>query len=141
MLHWEVSVLPLIVVALTNFILSWLYYSPATPWFRAWQTGVGVDPNKREMTEEDKKFFPILMLSALVSTFLFAYGLQVVVHSAGVTDLVGGALVGLVAWVGFSVTHSLSTLFEGRKPLVLVINQGLHLITYVGYGALVAVWR
>jgi len=141
MLHFEVSVLPLVVVALANFILSWLYYSPLAPWFKAWQIGVGADPNKREMTEEDKKMFPFQMGGAVVASFLLSYGVQVVVHSVGAADFAAGALVGVVIWAAFAVTHSLNTLFEGRKPVVLVINNGLYLLTYAVFGGLAAVWK
>jgi len=141
MLDFSVSWLPLLVVALVNFILSWLYYSPAAPWFKAWQVGVGADPTKREMSEEDKKAMPRLFGGALVSTFLFPLGLQILVHSLKVTDFVSGALVGVVVWVAFSVTHSLNTQFEGRKPAVLVINNGLNLVTYAAFAGLFAVWH
>lgn len=126
---------------LFNFVLSWIYYSPLAPWFRAWQTGVGVDPGKTEMTEDDKKAMPRLFGGALVATFVLPYGLQVLVHSLKATDFLTGAVVGLVAWAAFSVTHSLNTQFEGRRPVVLVINNGLNLVTYAVYAGLFAVWR
>lgn len=141
MLHFEVSWLPLVVVAVANFFLSWVYYSPVVPWFKAWQIGTGMDPNKKEMTEEEKKMMPLLMGGALVASFLFAYGLQVVVHSTPAGDFLAGAVVGVVVWFAFAVTHSLNTLFEGRKPVVLVINSVWYLVTYAGFGGLVAVWK
>lgn len=141
MLDFSVSWLPLVVIALGNFVLSWLYYSPAVPWFKAWQKGVGMDPNKKEMTEEDRRAMPRLMGGALVATFLLAYGLQVLVHSLKLADFGSGALLGLVAWFTFALTHSLNTQFEGRKPSVLLINNVLYLATYVVYGGLIAVWR
>jgi hypothetical protein len=49
--------------------------------------------------------------------------------------------VGLVLWAGFALTHSLNTLWEGRKPVVLVINNGLYLLTYLVYGGVLAVWK
>jgi hypothetical protein len=141
MLDFSVSWLPVVVIAVGNFVLSWLYYSPAAPWFKAWQVGVGMDPNKKEMTEQDKKDMPRLMLGALVATFLLSYGLQVLVHSLKAEDFVTGAVIGLAAWITFSVTHSLNTQFEGRKPGVLVINNVLYLITYAVYGGLFAIWK
>jgi UDP-N-acetylmuramyl pentapeptide phosphotransferase/UDP-N-acetylglucosamine-1-phosphate transferase len=141
MLDFSVSVLPLVVVAAANFVLSWLYYSPMVPWFKAWQKGVGMDPNKTAMTEEDKRAMPRLMGGALVATFLFSYGLQILVHSLKAADFVSGLLVGLVVWLAFAVTHSLNTQFEGRKPVVLVINNVWYLLTYALFGGLVAVWK
>jgi hypothetical protein len=141
MLDFSVSWLPLVVVALANFVLSWFYYSPAVPWFKAWQLGVGMDPNKTVMSEEDKRDMPRLMGGALVATFLFSYGLQVVVHSVKAADFGTGALVGAVAWLAFVVSHSLNTQFEGRKPVVLVINNAMYAVTYAAFGGLVAVWK
>ncbi len=141
MIDFSVSILPLLVVAFANFFLSWLYYSPAVPWFKAWQRGVGMDPNKTQMTEEDRKAMPRLMGGAVVATFLLSYGLQVLVHSLKATDFLGGALVGLVAWFAFAVSHSLNSQFEGRKPVVLMINNVLYVVTYAVFGGIFAVWR
>lgn len=141
MLDFSVSWLPLVVVAVVNFILSWLYYSPAVPWFKAWQKGVGMDPNKKGMTEQEKKEMPVLFAGAIVATFLLPYGLQVLVHSLKAQDFVSGAAIGLVAWFAFAITHSLNSRFEGRKPVVLFINDMLYLVTYAVYGGVLAVWR
>lgn len=141
MINLSISWLPFATVAVANFILSWLYYSPAAPWFKAWQRGIGVDPDKRSMTEAEKKAMPRLMGGALVSTLLFAYGLQVLVHSLGAKDFLAGASVGLVLWLGFVLTHSLNTQFEGRKPVVLLINNLHYLLSYALFGGLVAVWN
>ena len=84
---------------------------------------------------------PRLMGGALVEPLLLSYGLQVVIHSIKATDFGTGALVGLVAWLGFVVTHSLNTQFEGRKPIVLVINNCLYVVTYVVFGGIIAIWR
>jgi hypothetical protein len=140
MLDLSVSWIPFVVVAVANFILSWLFYSPGMPWFRAWQVGTGTDPNKKEMTEADRKAMPRLMLGALVATLLFSYGLQVVVHSAGAVDFLSGAVAGAVVWAAFVLSHSLNTQFEGRKPVVLLINNAYYLPAYALFGGLVAVW-
>jgi UDP-N-acetylmuramyl pentapeptide phosphotransferase/UDP-N-acetylglucosamine-1-phosphate transferase len=141
MIDFSFSWLPFVVIGLVNFFLSWIYYSPVVPWFRAWQVGVGMDPKKKGMTEADRKAMPRLMGGAVVASFLFSYGLQVVVHSVKATDFVTGLIAGIVIWAGFAVTHSLNTQFEGRKPVVLVINNVLYLVTYAVGGGVLAVWR
>jgi hypothetical protein len=107
---------------------------------KPWATALGTY-GKKEMTEAEKKAMPFLFLSGLIASFILSYGLQVLVHSVGAKDFLGGLLVGIAAWATFALTHSLSTLWEGRKPIVLVINNGLYLLTYALFGALVAVWR
>ena len=47
----------------------------------------------------------------------------------------------MVAWVTFTLTSSINTQFEGRKPVVLVINNILYAITYTLYGGIIAIWH
>jgi len=140
MLNFSISLLPVIVVAVANFFVSWLYYSPPMPWFKAWLIGIGADPEKREMTEEDKKAMPGIMIGAAASSLLISYGLQVLVGSLGAVTFLNGAVIGAFLWLIFSVTHSLNSRFEGRKPVVLVINSVLYLLTYAVFGGILAVW-
>jgi len=141
MLDFKVSILPLLTVAIANFVLSWLYYSPIVPWFKVWGKGVGMDITKTKATEEDLKNMPRLMLGALIATFLFSYGLQVLIHSLNATNFFNGAVIGFVAWFTFSVTHSLNTQFEGRKPVVLLINNCFYVFAYSLFGGIIAIWK
>jgi hypothetical protein len=139
MLRFELSVLPFIVITVANFFLSWIWYSPVL-FMKPWAIALGTY-GKKEMTEKEKKAMPFLFLSGIIASAILSYGLQVVVHSIGATTFAGGLVVGVVAWAVFALTHSLNTLWEGRKPVVLLINNGLFLLTYAGFGGLVAVWR
>jgi hypothetical protein len=138
MLRFEISVLPFIVVAIANFFLSWLWYSPVL-FMKPWAKALGTF-GKTEMTDREKKSMPFLFLNGLLASLILSYGLQVLVHSVGAEDFLGGLSVGVVAWAAFALTHSLNTLWEGRKPVVLLINNGLFLLTYALFGGLVAVW-
>jgi uncharacterized membrane protein len=141
MLDFSISWLPFVVVAFVNFFVSWLYYSPGMPWFKAWLIGIGMDPNKKEETDEDRKAMPRLMGGAAIATLLFSYGIQVIVHSLKASDFISGSIIGLVLWFAFVVTHSLNTQFEGRKPVVLLINNAFYLVAYIVFGGIVAVWK
>jgi hypothetical protein len=139
MFDFSVSLLPLIVLGLCNFALSWLWYSPvlfAKPWMKA----LGTDPG-HTMSEEEKKSMPWLFLSGIVSSFLVVYAIMIVVNSLKLTDFFSGIIIGITIWAGFALTHSLNTLWEGRKPVVLVINNGLFILTYALYGGILAIWR
>ena len=62
-------------------------------------------------------------------------------NSLHAKDFASGAAIGFVAWFAFSVTHSLNTQFEGRKPIILLINNFLYIIAYVVFGGIIAIWR
>jgi hypothetical protein len=134
MLVWNIYPIPFLAIAVANFMGSWLYYSPAMPWFIRWSEATGMD------SDMDKSAMTGLMAGAALSSLLFSYVLQVVVHSIEATDFATGALVGLLLWAGFALTHSLNTRFEGRKTVVLVINNGLYLLSYVAFGGIAAIW-
>jgi Protein of unknown function (DUF1761) len=139
MFDFSISIIPLFILALVNFVLSWVWYSPvlfAKPWMKA----LGNDP-QHKMTEEEKKRMPMLFASGIIASFLVVYGMMVLVHSLKLTDFFSGIIAGVIIWAGFALTHSMNTLWEGRKPVVLVINNGLFLLTYALYGGILAVWR
>jgi hypothetical protein len=141
MIDLKVSIVPLIAIAAINFFVSWIYYSPVAPWFKAWQRAVGMDTNKKEMTPEEKKQLPGLMIGAFLASFLLSYGLQVIVHSLKISSFITGMAVGIVVWFTFALTHSLNTRFEGRKPSLLAINNGLYIVTYSLFAGIIAVWQ
>ena len=141
MLVFSVSVIPLIVIAIVNYFLSWIFYSPVVPWFKSWELAVGMVSKRKEIREEVRKSPIIVMGLAFIATFILSYGLQVIIHSMKVNDFLTGTLVGVIAWFTFALTISLNTLFEGRKPLFLVLNNVLYLITYALYGGILAIWK
>lgn len=141
MLDYSISWMPFLGVAVLNFFGSWLYYSPISPFFKKWQLALGMDPNKKEMTDEDKKNMPRLMGGAVVASLLIAYGMGVLVQSLKLDTFSEGMVLGLFTWVTFAVTLSLNSQFEGRKPVVLVINNILYVVTYAVFGGVLAVWK
>jgi hypothetical protein len=139
MLDFTVYPLQLVLLSVVNFFLSWIWYSPLL-FAKPWMKGLGRSPD-HAMTDQEKKEMPWLFASGLVSSFLLVYALTVLVNSLWATDFLSGMCVGSFVWAGFALTHSLNTLWEGRKPVVLTINNGLFLLSYALFGGVLAVWR
>ena len=79
---------------------------------------------------------------ALGGSFVLAYVLAHFVRFAGAEGAWQGAQVGFLAWLGFVATTNLNTvLFEFRPLGLYLINNGYHLVSMLGMGALLAVWR
>jgi hypothetical protein len=123
----------IIVAALVPMVLGVLWYSPALfaePWMRA------VGRTREELTGAAVGY----MLSA-VAALLMSYTLARIVRWAEVDDLWNGALVGLLAWVGFVATVlAVTTYFGGRPRALWVINAGYQLVALVVVGAIHGVW-
>lgn len=129
----------LLVIALANFILSWLWYSPilfAKPWMKA----LGIKPD-HVMTQEQKREMPLLFGSAIVTSLIFSFALQFLCSKLGADDFVHGASIGILLWLGFTLTGSLGTLWEGRSKVVLLINNGLFAFSYALFGGILGIWH
>lgn len=82
------------------------------------------------------------LLAALAASYATAYVLAHFVKFTGAEEARSGALVGLIAWVGFVATTNLNTVLFELRPLGLyLINGGYHLVAMLGMGALLAVWK
>ncbi|HWS55261.1 MAG TPA: DUF1761 domain-containing protein [Pyrinomonadaceae bacterium] len=82
------------------------------------------------------------LVAALAASLVAAYALAYFVKFTGAEDARRGALVGLLAWLGFVATTNLNTvLFEFRPAGLYLINAGYHLVGLLGTGALLAVWK
>jgi hypothetical protein len=139
MLKFDLALAPFFAIAVANFLFSWLWYSPllfAKPWAKA--LGIKMD---RKMTEAEKKKMPLLFTGAIASSFALSFALQVLVRSVGAAEFGQGACLGGVCWLGFALTGSLGTLWEGRKAMVLLVNNGLFLLTYAVFGGILAIWH
>ena len=79
---------------------------------------------------------------AFLTSLLLAYVLAHFVKFTGAETARSGMLAGFWLWLGFVVTTNLETvLFEGRPLGLYLINNGYHLVGFLGMGALLAVWR
>jgi hypothetical protein len=79
---------------------------------------------------------------AFVSSLVLAYVLAHFVKFTGAETVRTGMLTGFWLFLGFVLTTNLETvIFEGRPLGLYLINNGYHLVGFLGMGALLAVWR
>ncbi len=129
-------------LAAANFLVSWFWYSPAGfggPWLKA--LGRAEARPLSALGPEERKRMVLLLACGALSSFLKVLVLAAAVSGLEAYSARTGAAVGLLAWLGFTLTSSLDTLWEGRKGVVLAINNGLFALTYILFGAVLALWR
>lgn len=134
MLSFSVNWLAVIVCAVANMIIGAIWYGAfANPWM----TGIG---KTREEIEENQSFVPFAI--AIVNSFLMAFILANVIAWSGATGLVGGLLIGLFMWLGFTgFTFASNHAFEGRKTNMWFINSVTYLVGLLVMGAILGVWQ
>lgn len=141
MLAFTLQIPQLLVILLANFLLGWLWYSPALPFMKPWAKALGIKPDPKKMSKADKARMPYLFAGALISSLALSFALQVLVRSLNATTFGAGAVIGLLLWVGQIIPYGLGTLWEGRKSVVVGINVGNYLVANVIFGGILAVWR
>jgi Protein of unknown function (DUF1761) len=128
-LNW----LAVIVAALVPMALGALWYSPllfARPWMRA--TG---------RTESEMRGASLGYALSAVAALVTSYALARIVRWAEVDDLLNGAAVGALVWLGFVATVLAVTIyFEGRRRSLWAISAGYQLLALVLMGAIHGVW-
>lgn len=77
----------------------------------------------------------------IIGDLIMAYVLARFIGHYGATDLLGGAFIGFMAWLGFVVTIMVGTIFYEKKPGELIaINAGYQLVGLVVMGAIIGMW-
>ena len=71
-----------------------------------------------------------------------ALALAVFIQAAGVTGVVDGLVVGLIAGIGFvAVALASNHAFEGKSLKLYLINAGFSVVQYAVLGILLAAWQ
>jgi uncharacterized protein DUF1761 len=127
-LNW----IAIIVAAIVPMVLGALWYGPlfAEPWLHA------VGRTREELTGAQLGY----VISA-ISALVMSYALARIVRWADVDDLWNGALVGVLAWLGFVATVLAgTTYYSGRPRALFFINAGYWLVAMVIVGAIHGAW-
>ncbi len=142
----DINWLAVIVATLANMVIGALWYSPllfAKPWIAGVEKTIGKEVfqalhQRMKSPQVAAKTYGL----ALVTAFLMAYIMGLIVDYRPADTLGEGALVGLVVWLGFVATTSLYTvLFEGRSLRVYVITNAHILTAFVVSGAILGLWQ
>ena len=128
-------------LALANFFMGWLWYSPVAPWFKAWVKAAGLPSDPSKMSKEAKKAMPLLFGGAIFSSFALSFALQFFVRSLHAETFGVGAVIGVMLWLGMVLPVLLGTLWEGRKGVLVRINLGNYLVVNAVFGGVLAIWR
>jgi ethanolamine transporter EutH len=85
---------------------------------------------------------PKAAAASIVTVALMAYVLALVLGAMEVSSVLDGAIVGVVAWLGFVFTTVMAiALFERRSFLYVAVTAGQPLLALVAMGAVIGAWR
>ena len=128
-----------IVAALATFFLGAVWYSAL--FGKLWIRMQGYTEEQVKQMQADLN--PATFFGGmLVSYFLVAFVVAVLVTGMDLRSAVAGATLGLLLWLGLAAAIHMTGHLASNKPIgAFLIDTGYQLIYLVGMGALIAAWR
>jgi len=123
-----------IIAAVVKFLIGWGWYAP--PVFgKRWQDLSKISP------EQSRSGLAPAIVVQIIGDLIMAYILARFIIHYGATDLIGGAFIGFMAWLGFVATIMAGAIFyEKRPPQLVAINAGYQLVGIVVMGVILGIW-
>jgi len=139
--YMGVNLWAVLVCALADMVLGFLWYSPvlfANPWMKL----MGYDPNdKAKIAEMQQSAGPSYAMS-FVASLLAAAVLGKIITISTVTTALDGMKIGVAIWLGFVTTVQLTGALFSRQPAKLyAINTGYQMVCFVVMGGILGAWR
>ena len=129
----SISWLGVLIAAVAKFLIGFAWYSPilfVKPWLEL--TGL--------TNEKVQAGLMRALIAESVGNLIMAYVLARFIAHYGSNDLIGGAFIGFMAWLGFVATVMANQIFYEQKPQQLIfINAGYMLVSLIVMGAIIGI--
>lgn len=127
----SISWLAVIIAAVAKFLIGFVWYSPLM-FVKPWLALSGMT------NEKVQAGLPVALVAEGVGNLIMAFVLAWVISYYGDVTLVGGALVGFLAFLGFVAPVLANQVFYEQKPQeLIVINAGYMVVALVVMGAII----
>jgi hypothetical protein len=138
----EINVWAVLVAAIANFIIGFLFHGPL--FGKTWMRLANVSPTGNE------KFSDMIpqMFKNLLANFIFAYALATI-HlfavtsslSSGGSNMWNGMGCGFLVWIGFVVTSSsMEVIWMKRSTKLWLFEMFASLVSILAMGAIIGAW-
>lgn len=129
--YWAVAV-----AWVVNCAVGAFWYSPAG-FAKQWKSYTGIDLMKIPDKEATK-----ILLSVVVSGFVQAFTLAVLLHSIGTATVLEGIVAGLVIWAGLVTATTVGvTLYSRRSWKFFWLNSAYFLVVILINSIIITVWK
>jgi hypothetical protein len=135
----SINFLPIVVSSLVGFGLSSLWYSPIL-FGKEWTESQKFSLDKLDAMNKSNVVQSYIL--QFVFTLITFTVLAFIISMADVRSSTDGAFLGLLAWLGFIVPTSLSSLLWKKETFTLVLIDSINylLILTIG-GAIIGAWK
>lgn len=132
----SVNWLAVVVCVVVSMVSGSIWYNPKT-FFPAWWKVVGAGREQPGM-ENMGMTWALTVIASAVQAVAMAF----MINALDITDAVAGARLGIMLWLGFiAPTYLVNKLFAGHGLKIWAIEIGNHLVNFLIFGAILAVWK
>ena len=130
----QVNLLAVLVSVIVYFALGALWYSPVM-FAKPWMNAIG-------KAKEDLETSPVVYISTFLAILIVVFILAVLVILIDTNTIRGGAFVGAVTGIGFSLTTTgINNMYAGRSLSLTLITSGYHIVGFTLAGIILANWK
>lgn len=144
MVQVYINYLAVVVAAIANMILGFLWYGPL--FGKTWTQLMGWTPEQMEagkqaMKSQMWKTYSIQFVGSLVMAYVLAHSLTFASAYLGVYGISAGLMAGFWSWLGFVAPVTLgSVLWEGKSWKLWFLMNGYYVVALMVMGSILAVW-
>ena len=122
-----INYLAVLVAGVAGFLVGGVWYGVLG---KVWMGAAGITP------PAGGRHMPVVpMIIAVVANIVMALGLAGVIGHIGPPNVMNGIISGAAVWLGFIVTTiTVGNAFQGKKPMLTVIDAGHWLVVLVAQG-------
>jgi hypothetical protein len=129
------------VAAIAGMLLGFVWYSPLL-FGPAWAKCRGIDMHDPKQSQELQKGMGGIYAASFAATLLSATALCLLVVRVQSGGVLGGIKLGILVWLGFTMTVQLtSALFSHKNKTLFFIDTGYQLVCFLAMGAILGGWQ
>ncbi len=128
---------PIIIAAIASMVLGMLWYGPV--FGNLWMKLSGL--TKKDQESAKKKGMTTQMIAAFLGNIIMAFAMSMLFQALGVTSIGAAWAFGIIIWIGFLLTTSMSpVLWEGKSFALYCLNNFYNLVNIMIISAIITYW-
>ncbi|MBI5644836.1 DUF1761 domain-containing protein [Candidatus Kaiserbacteria bacterium] len=139
-----INYLAVIVAAIANMVLGFLWYGPlfGKTWSHLMGWGEMTPDKMAAMQKKARLGYAVSFVGALVMAFVLAHALVFASTYLKVEGVHAGLAAGFWNWLGFVAPVTVgAVLWDGKPWKLWFINAGYYLVTLLIMGEILALWK
>jgi len=131
-----INYLAVIIAAVANMVIGFLWYGPI--FGKTWAALSGINPDPAKAEGMGKRYV-LAMLGSLIMAYVLAHSLVFASSYMQVSGASAGAMAGFWSWLGFIAPVTLgSVLWDGKPWKLWILNNAHYLVALVVMGVILA---